>query len=62
MVVNAAMLLTVAGVLKVPFFRSIDARFDALGRRFDEAEDFWRTELRGFEGRVSARLSRLETR
>lgn len=43
-------------------FDGFNQRFESIDRRFDEAIEFWREELRGFEERMLARLRRLEGR
>ena len=40
----------------------IDARFDAVNQRFDDAKDTWRAELRRVEEVIDARLKHLEER
>ena len=41
---------------------SVDARFDASNRRFDDMRDLWRAELHRVEEVLDARLKHLETR
>jgi hypothetical protein len=40
----------------------IDARFDAVNQRFDDAKDTWRAELHRVEEVIDARLKHLEER
>jgi hypothetical protein len=40
----------------------IDARFDAVNQRFDDAKDTWRAELHRVEEVIDARLKPLEER
>ena len=42
--------------------RHINARFDAIDRRFDDMRDLWRAELRPVEEVLDARLRHLEER
>ena len=44
------------------FGKSVDQRFDAIDRRFDDMRDLWRAELHRVEGVLDARLSHLEER
>jgi len=41
---------------------SIDARFNAVDRRFDEMKDIWRSELHRVEEVLDSRLKQLEER
>jgi hypothetical protein len=41
---------------------SMDARFNAVDRRFDEMKDIWRSELHRVEEVLDARLKHLEER
>lgn len=54
MLFNAAML----GL----FAMHVNARFDAIDRRFDDMRDLWRAELRRVEEVIDARLRHLEER
>lgn len=54
MLFNAALVGLVA--------RHINARFDAIDRRFDDMRDLWRAELRRVEEVLDARLRHLEER
>jgi len=58
MVFNAAML----GLVVALFTAHINARFDAIDRRFDDMRDLWRAELRRVEEILHARLHHLEKR
>jgi hypothetical protein len=40
----------------------MDARFDAVNQRFDDAKDTWRAELHRVEEVIDARLKHLEER
>jgi hypothetical protein len=40
----------------------MDARFDAVNQRFDDAKDAWRAELHRVEEVIDARLKHLEER
>lgn len=40
----------------------LDARFDAVDKRFDDMRDLWRAELRRVEEVLDARLKHLEER
>ena len=42
--------------------RHVDTRFGALDKRFDDARDLWRAELRRVEEVLDARLKHLEER
>jgi hypothetical protein len=44
------------------FRAHIDARFDAVNQRFDDAKDTWRAELHRLEEVIDARLKHLEER
>ena len=54
MLFNAAMLAL--------FAMHVNARFDAIDRRFDDMRDLWRAELRRVEEVIDARLRHLEER
>lgn len=43
-------------------FAAMEARFDAIDRRFDDMRDLWRAELRRVEEVLDARLKHLEAR
>jgi hypothetical protein len=43
-------------------FGLVDAQSDSIDRRFDEMNDMWRSELRGFEERILARIQGLDER
>ena len=53
---------TLMGVVAALFMSHINARFDAIDRRFDDMRDLWRAELRRVEEMFDARLRRLEER
>lgn len=40
----------------------MDAKFDAIDKRFDDMRDLWRAELRRVEEVLDARLKHLESR
>ena len=44
------------------FALHVNARFDAIDRRFDDMRDLWRAELRRVEEVIDARLRHLEER
>jgi hypothetical protein len=44
------------------FALHMNARFDAIDRRFDDMRDLWRAELRRVEEVIDARLRHLEER
>jgi len=44
------------------FAAHVNARFDAIDRRFDDMRDLWRAELRRVEEVLDARLRHLEER
>ncbi len=58
MLFNAAML----GIVAALFTAHLNARFDAIDRRFDDMRDLWRAELRRVEEVIDARLRHLEER
>ncbi len=53
---------TLMGVVAALFMSHINARFDAIDRRFDDMRDLWRAELRRVEEVLDARLRHLEER
>ena len=58
MLFNAAML----GIVAAMFTAHLNARFDAIDRRFDDMRDLWRAALRRVEEVIGARLRHLEVR
>ena len=58
MLFNATLIGNVAGL----FTAHVNARFDAIDRRFDHMRDLWRAELRRVEEVIDARLRHLEER
>ena len=43
-------------------FESLELRFDAIDKRFDDMRDLWRAELRRVEEVLDARLKHIEER
>jgi hypothetical protein len=65
MLFNAALLGVLVMYINARFDgsnESINRRFDAIDRRFDDMRDLWRAELRRVEGVLDARLAHLEER
>ena len=58
MLFNATLIGIVAGL----FTAHVNARFDAVNRRFDDMRDLWRAELHRVEEVIDARLRHLEER
>ncbi|MGZ4839283.1 MAG: hypothetical protein ACXVZR_12105 [Terriglobales bacterium] len=55
---NAAWVAVLIGMLG----SRMDAKFDAIDKRFDDMRDLWRAELRRVEEVLDARLKHLESR
>ena len=53
---------TLIGIIADLFTAHVNARFDAIDRRFDDMRDLWRAELRRGEEVIDARLRHLEER
>lgn len=53
---------TLIGIVAALFTAHINARFDAIDKRFDDMRDLWRAELRRVEEVLDARLRHLESR
>jgi hypothetical protein len=63
MLVNAGMLVLLLAHMNARFSASdanVNARFDAVNRRFDDMRDLWRSELHRVEEVLDARLKHLE--
>ena len=58
MLFNAAWVAVLIGMLA----SRMDAKFDAIDKRFDDMRDLWRAELRRVEEVLDARLKHLESR
>jgi hypothetical protein len=53
---------TLIGIVAALFTAHMNARFDAIDKRFDDMRDLWRAELRRVEEVLDARLRHLESR
>jgi hypothetical protein len=53
---------TLIGIVSALFTAHVNARFDAIDRRFDDTRDLWRADLRRVEEVLDARLRHLEER
>ena len=53
---------TLIGIVAALFTAHVNARFDAIDKRFDDMRDLWRAELRRVEEVLDARLRHLEER
>lgn len=56
-----ATLICLAMALMNAKFAAVNARLDAIDRRFDDMRDLWRAELRRVEEVLDARLKHLES-
>ena len=61
MLFNASLIGLVVALFNSKF-AGIEARFDAIDKRFDDMRDLWRAELRRVEEVLDARLRHLEER
>lgn len=57
-----ATLIGLVLVLMNAKFDSVNARLDAIDKRFDDMRDLWRAELRRVEEVLDARLKHIESR
>ncbi|HEV2202590.1 MAG TPA: hypothetical protein VGR73_22455 [Bryobacteraceae bacterium] len=53
---------TLTGIVVTLFAMHINAKFDAIDKRFDDMRDLWRAELRRVEEVLDARLKHIEER
>jgi len=53
---------TLIGIVAAMFSAHINAKFDAIGKRFDDMRDLWRAELGRVEEVLDARLKHIEER
>jgi hypothetical protein len=61
MLFNAALIGLVVGLMNAKF-GGVEARFNAIDKRFDDMRDLWRAELHRVEEVLDARLKHLEER